>query len=285
LDVAGIGGFLENRHAVYESQDSDGAAWREFLEVWAGRYDTGVTSSVLWGLASKEDLLPQILGDKGERSQRIRLGSALDGAVGKPYGRWMIVKGGRDGKTKRTVYRLSPALGLVEGGEVAASGGEAEGGSGGMLEGTCRQHAAEKGQSNHSPAACAACAASVSGGAVNGEDSDGTGKTCRTCRTCRPPAESHGIFGGMLAACGDQHAAGSDRAASGADGGCGDGCSDGCGEGSGAESGDSWDGSVYPSTVGGGSDQEEEEEREGREEEGPNRSAVSAFDPRKVLDF
>ncbi len=77
LAHAQIPGFLGNLADFYDASDSDGAETRAFLSAWWGRHlDTAVGVSALWEIASAPDsLLP--LGDKGERSQRMRLGKLL----------------------------------------------------------------------------------------------------------------------------------------------------------------------------------------------------------------
>jgi hypothetical protein len=74
---AGIEGFLTNLDEFYDSSDSEGTDVRAFLSVWWERHlEDPVGVGSLFEIASSADsLLP--LGDKGDRSQRIRLGKLL----------------------------------------------------------------------------------------------------------------------------------------------------------------------------------------------------------------
>lgn len=76
LDVAGIPGFLANASEFYEGADAEGAAWRGFLTAWWDKHqDKSVAVRELWQIVTTDDLLD--LGDKGDQSQRIRLGKLL----------------------------------------------------------------------------------------------------------------------------------------------------------------------------------------------------------------
>jgi hypothetical protein len=77
LEVSGIKGFLENRSEFYEASDAEGKIWRKFVGAWWERFKeqcVGVSQ-----LFEVEKLLdePFELGDKGEQSQKIRLGKLL----------------------------------------------------------------------------------------------------------------------------------------------------------------------------------------------------------------
>ncbi len=75
LDVGGIPGFLGNLSDFYDKSDAEGAAWREFVASWWTTHgENAVTASALWPLATECGL---DLGDKGDQSQKIRLGKAL----------------------------------------------------------------------------------------------------------------------------------------------------------------------------------------------------------------
>lgn len=74
---AGVEGFLTNLDEFYDSSDSEGSDVRAFLSAWWQKYlDAPIGVGSLYEIASSADsLLP--LGDKGDRSQRIRLGKLL----------------------------------------------------------------------------------------------------------------------------------------------------------------------------------------------------------------
>jgi hypothetical protein len=76
LDTAGIEGFLENREAFAAQADVETAQWGRLVEAWWVAWgEAGVDTATLFPLA--EPLIPEVLGDGNERSQRIRLGKAL----------------------------------------------------------------------------------------------------------------------------------------------------------------------------------------------------------------
>src|SRR5262245_29473932 len=77
LEVSGIKGFLENRSDFYEASDAEGRIWRKFVGAWWERFkDEAVGVSQLFEVAISLDE-PLDLGDKGDRSQKIRLGKLL----------------------------------------------------------------------------------------------------------------------------------------------------------------------------------------------------------------
>lgn len=80
LEVAGIKGFLGNLIQFYDRSDSEGQAWRAFLLAWWNAHqDREVKSTDLWKLVI-EGGIPLRLGDKGEHSQKIKLGKLLGAA-------------------------------------------------------------------------------------------------------------------------------------------------------------------------------------------------------------
>jgi hypothetical protein len=75
LDVAGIPDFLGNLEKFYERADTETATWGEFIASWwNAKSKNEVKASDLWTLAVDAGL---DLGDKGEHSQKIRLGKLL----------------------------------------------------------------------------------------------------------------------------------------------------------------------------------------------------------------
>jgi hypothetical protein len=79
LDVAGIPGFLGNLRQFYAASDFERATWQAFLAAWWVRFGSGsVGVADLFDLALASE--PSLeLGDKGERSQRTRLGKLISG--------------------------------------------------------------------------------------------------------------------------------------------------------------------------------------------------------------
>ena len=84
LEIAGVQGFLGNLTDFYSSADEETATWRAFIAAWWHRFGgqrVGVAD--LFGLVNAEaaptsvDAIPLDLGDRGERSQRTRLGKLL----------------------------------------------------------------------------------------------------------------------------------------------------------------------------------------------------------------
>ncbi len=77
LDTAGVPGFLGNLAEFYEQTDTEGGAIRGFLRAWWEQHHgapVGVGDLFTVATAPESGL---DLGDKGERSQRIRLGNRL----------------------------------------------------------------------------------------------------------------------------------------------------------------------------------------------------------------
>ncbi len=77
LDTAGVPGFLGNLAEFYEQTDTEGSAIRGFLRAWwEQHHGAPVGVGDLFTVASAPESGLD-LGDKGERSQRIRLGNRL----------------------------------------------------------------------------------------------------------------------------------------------------------------------------------------------------------------
>lgn len=92
LKVAGIDGFLEDAEQLYDQADIEGREWRPFIAAWWEEFGPRwVSPGELHRLALDKDLLGYVLGDKGERSQKIRLGKALQGMRDRQFGRHRIV--------------------------------------------------------------------------------------------------------------------------------------------------------------------------------------------------
>lgn len=113
LEVAEIPGFLENLDDIYKDADRETEEWRQFVEVWWDLY--GGTEKMVGGLyeiAMKEGLLLSIIGDKGERSQKTRLGRAMHKVEGRHFNTGdftykieLAGKGSRAGRKKYVLKR------------------------------------------------------------------------------------------------------------------------------------------------------------------------------------
>lgn len=107
LEASGISGFLENRKALTERSDTEIKEWRAFIAVWWEKYQTeSVSASTLRQMAFDNDLLGSILGDNTERSQKIRMGRALQKMQDRVLDRWRIELGKLDTDRKINMWRL-----------------------------------------------------------------------------------------------------------------------------------------------------------------------------------
>jgi hypothetical protein len=104
LDVAGVPGFLENAQELYSRGDEETAEWRELVAQWWERFrDKQVQTQDLFQLATENDVLAGVLGDKGERSQKIRLGRALGRMRDRVVGSYRIEAGVRTTARARSI--------------------------------------------------------------------------------------------------------------------------------------------------------------------------------------
>lgn len=107
FDVAGISGFLENLMELYAEADEETGMWREFIAAWGEKFsDMAVTVTQLFDMAVDNDLLLPVLGDKGERSQKIRLGKALGKLNGRYFGDLKVVETAGDAHKKTKCYKI-----------------------------------------------------------------------------------------------------------------------------------------------------------------------------------
>jgi hypothetical protein len=91
LEVALIPGFLGDCKELYEVADVESAEWRVFCASWWERFQSNqVKPAELLKHAQNSDLLEGVLGDKGERSQSIRLGKALQRMRDRQFAQWRI---------------------------------------------------------------------------------------------------------------------------------------------------------------------------------------------------
>lgn len=106
LDVAGVPGLLGNARQFRSSHAAQVSEWRAFITSWWQEHrDAEVGVDQLYLLATRERLLDRVLGDKGERSQRIRLGIALGKAVDRVLGACRVEQGEDDHKGRQQ-FRL-----------------------------------------------------------------------------------------------------------------------------------------------------------------------------------
>ena len=99
LDVAGIPGLLANAKKFRAAAIDVVSEWRAFVEIWWGKFqDRPVGVAELFTLATEQKLLDSVLGDKGERSQRVRHGIAIGKMVDRVLGAYRLVRAQEDHK-------------------------------------------------------------------------------------------------------------------------------------------------------------------------------------------
>jgi hypothetical protein len=108
LQAANIPGFLANATEHYERADQESQEWREFVLIWAERYqDHPVSASDIYRLAEETDSLMLTRGTGNERSQKSRLGRALTKRNGRIVNNYKISLGDGNGHAKVNGYRLT----------------------------------------------------------------------------------------------------------------------------------------------------------------------------------
>lgn len=91
LDVSEIPGFLENIETTYADADIETEEWRALTRLWWERFKgVSVKASDLHDLCLRNELLAEVLGFGGQRSQESRLGRALNRNVGRVFGEFQI---------------------------------------------------------------------------------------------------------------------------------------------------------------------------------------------------
>src|SRR5262249_49342655 len=109
LEAAGVKGLLGNARELRAGRSDNWAEWGPFVAAWweeLGEKEVGVRE--LFDLATRRKMLDETLGDKGERSQRTRLGKQLARAVGRVFADLRVERSGKD-KSGRQVYHLVQA--------------------------------------------------------------------------------------------------------------------------------------------------------------------------------
>lgn len=77
LDVAGVPGFLGNLDELYESSNSERAAWTAFIGLWwDGHQDKFVKNSQIYPLVVRHDV-PLDLGNGSDQSRKVKLGDLV----------------------------------------------------------------------------------------------------------------------------------------------------------------------------------------------------------------
>jgi hypothetical protein len=93
LDVAQIPGFLENTERTYADADVETEEWRALTCLWWERFaSVPVKASDLHSLCQQNELLAEVLGFGGVRSQVSRLGRALNRHVDRCFGELQIAQ-------------------------------------------------------------------------------------------------------------------------------------------------------------------------------------------------
>jgi hypothetical protein len=111
LTVAGVSGFLSNAGALLAQANEETQPWRAFVLTWWDKYDEKTIGiETLYDLAVDEELLLEVLGDGGDRSQRTRLGKALGKRREQVIAGFRVASAGDDHRGRR-LYRLEPAEG------------------------------------------------------------------------------------------------------------------------------------------------------------------------------
>jgi hypothetical protein len=107
LDVVEVPGLLANADVFRATATDTASEWRAFVLAWWQKFDTErVGVEELFTLAVAQQLLDSVLGDKGEKSQRTRLGLALGKGADRVYGDHRVERAGEDHRGRQT-YRLS----------------------------------------------------------------------------------------------------------------------------------------------------------------------------------
>ena len=111
LEHINVPGFLTNAEELYEAADDEGAIWREFFTVWAERagVDKFYAPTQIRDFCVSNNLMANVLGDKGERSQVTRLGYALGAHRDRVFGGLTIKVDASGGKGK--CYAVSVVAG------------------------------------------------------------------------------------------------------------------------------------------------------------------------------
>jgi len=106
LDVAGVPGLLTNAKEFRQTAADKASEWRAFAAAWWQKHNgERVGIAELFTLVTEQKLLDSVLGDKGEKSQRTRLGMQMSKMTDRVFGSYRIERAGED-HCARQLYRL-----------------------------------------------------------------------------------------------------------------------------------------------------------------------------------
>ena len=112
LEVAGVPGFLENRQEVYAQAEAENTAWRTFIDIWAGAYDTqNVDTDKLFDLATQYRLLTDLRSGRTDHGARVSMGIHLMKLRDRMLGGHVIRFVGHGPDGKRAMYTLEETPG------------------------------------------------------------------------------------------------------------------------------------------------------------------------------
>jgi putative DNA primase/helicase len=107
LEAAGVPGFLGNLKEFHATAVDWVSEWQEFVsQWWKAHQGAPVGVQELFALATANTLLDSVLGDKGERSQRTRLGQALARVADRVFGEHRIERDTKKDHSDRQQFRL-----------------------------------------------------------------------------------------------------------------------------------------------------------------------------------
>jgi putative DNA primase/helicase len=122
LEVAGVPGLLGAARDFRDTRADEASEWRAFVASWWQEHQEDAAGvDQLFALATRERLLDRVPGDKGERSQRSRLGLALGKAADRVIAGLRVEWAGEDHKG-RPQFRLRQAPAAPQGGAAGAAG-------------------------------------------------------------------------------------------------------------------------------------------------------------------
>ena len=113
LESCGVKGYLGNWEQMFESTNSDEESWKGlYLRWWDVHKGAPVKAGDIYELVKEDEMLVSVLGDKGEQSQKIRLGGLLKKRVKRICGGFTVEI---DGKTHRSFrFRLVNTVNVGE---------------------------------------------------------------------------------------------------------------------------------------------------------------------------
>lgn len=106
LECAGIEGFMENRERLHRSANREVEEWKALVEKWWDRHGRApVYTKQIRQLCEDENLLLEVRGDGGKRSQSIKLGKAVNKNAERVFGDYRIISTS-DSHRKTNAYQL-----------------------------------------------------------------------------------------------------------------------------------------------------------------------------------